>query len=508
MAPFKSNMSCETLLDLPDDVLIHLLTFFSVPEILSIRQTCRHLEETTNLTIVWINALETHISRKGLPFPMLEDFTGRKRVTAQPILRPELELRTRRAYRLAKSWLSTSSGIHRDISWINSPSIPITDVRFIRSVRRCSHPDIKYDMENVLVLSVSKGIWSVITIWAVPLSLHGSDATKSRARKCAQWSPKGGLFTGLCLSHENDSEADVAISLVCEGRHEIKLFKISDEGELALICTIPSFPWERTWIFFSDEDSLRLQAMRPMKPVTYQETCTVVYNYQTGAFAVLGHEDEAGVFKQDHIIQVVFAYRSILVVRARSIHLFPAPELCVAPPIDSSTPFELPPKKLDILHSLDLYELSLDENVIAIQSPEQGVDINSEDASTALISTRGSLRCTDLALGKCRTAIWVKPGDRASHGLLTSDVYHDYTYIARLGGLTSSGVPSAADLEGRAAESLVAGIFPGPLNPDDEVRTRRIYMNPWNNWTALDYDEANGRVVLGDAVGGIRILEL
>jgi hypothetical protein len=92
-----------------------------------------------------------------------------------------------------------------------------------------------------------------------------------------------------------------------------------------------------------------------------------------------------------------------------------------------------------------------------------------------------------------------------SHGLLTSDLY---SYINRLGGfLHAFGGGSA-----RRAECLVAGVFPGPLNESESdkgiVKTTEIYTNPLNNWTALDYDESLGRVILGDAVGSIRILEL
>lgn len=67
------------------------------------------------------------------------------------------------------------------------------------------------------MLSVSKGIWSVITIWDVPLALHGNDDIKPQPRKCTEWSPKGAIFTGLCLSGEHDAKADLAVSLVCDG---------------------------------------------------------------------------------------------------------------------------------------------------------------------------------------------------------------------------------------------------------------------------------------------------
>ncbi|KAJ3887512.1 hypothetical protein GG344DRAFT_55576 [Lentinula edodes] len=546
-------MSPAKLLNFPEDILIYIFTFLNLPDILYIRQTCRRLNDTANLKIVWLHTWETHILHKWYPFPA---------ISSESIEKNELEQRTRHAYRLGKRWLDeypnrtnshdstfkTFSPLlpHRDIRWVVSPSIAITDIRFVRSVRYSSSKlDAGPADESILVLSVSKGIWSVITIWDVPIFLHGNDNNEPRPRKCAEWSLKGGLFTGLCLSRDHGSEADLAVSVVCEGRHEIDLFNISDEAN------IPT------------------QAMQPMKPMTLSGSLlamsddtasTVIYNWKTGAFAVLEHEeDEIG---HDHIIQVVFAYRSVLVVRARSLHLFPEPELFLASPSSVAnsnflTSPGLPniyspianhsfgwvdgvsvvsmypdcsvcshPGTLKILvrlqsdnpwmsdeHSLDLYELSLNPNFVSTPAPEHEHEQMyvtecpyqfPPTCTSRVTSSRGPLRCTDLILGRCGTAMWIKPGDRATHGLLASEMYDDYTYVARLGGLESGIVT----MGGGATESLVAGIFPGPLNPDENVRTRKIYTNVSKDWTALDYDEAIGRVVLGDATGCVRILEL
>ncbi|KAJ3852621.1 hypothetical protein EV368DRAFT_40617 [Lentinula lateritia] len=519
-------MSSAKLLNCPEDILIYLFTFLNLPDILYIRQTCRRLNDAGNLKIVWLHTWQTHILHKWYPFPTID------RMSIQNMSRAELEQRTRHAYRLGKRWLDEypcRTNSHHSTVKTFSPLLPHKDIRWV----------------VILVLSVSKGIWSVITIWDVPIFLYGNDKNDSRPRKCSEWSLKGGLFTGLCLSRDHGSEADLAVSVVCEGRHEIDLFNISDEA------------------------NIHSQAMQPMKPMTLSGSLlamsddtasTVIYNWKTGAFAVLEHEeDEIG---HDHIIQVVFAYRSVLVVRARSLHLFPEPELYLASPssVANSNFFTSPglpniyspianhsfgwvdgvsvvsmypdcsvcshPGTLKILvrlqsdnpwmsneHSLDLYELSLNPNFVSAPAPEQenqqmyatGCPYQFPPICTSQVtSSRGPLRCTDLILGRCGTAMWVKPGDRATHGLLASDMYDDFTYGARLAG-SESGIVT---MGGGATESLVAGIFPGPLNPDENVRTRKIYNNVSKNWTALDYDEAIGRVVLGDATGCVRILEL
>lgn len=83
--------------------------------------------------------------------------------------------------------------------------------------------------------------------------------------------------------------------------HEIHLFVISDAGELLPICKIPSVPVRE------NPETSHSQNMRPMKPMTLSghvlamsddTASTVIYNWKTGAFAVLEHEeDEAGVWK-------------------------------------------------------------------------------------------------------------------------------------------------------------------------------------------------------------------
>ncbi|KIK57623.1 hypothetical protein GYMLUDRAFT_1009574 [Collybiopsis luxurians FD-317 M1] len=588
-------MILAKLVDLPEEVIIYLLSFLPVNEILSLRQTCKFLNEITNLSIVWISAWDTQIHRKGYPFPSTTfgrnsvrtegkkacdgDVRCRGCLDIEAISREELEQRTRHAFRLARKWLYRPSiprngpfdATHRlgapfplppcrDIDWVVSPSTPITDVRFVRSVRHSISSVNGSKTESVLVLSVSKGIWSVITIWEVLVSLGVQDGIPPRPRKCAEWSPKGGLFTGLCLATENPSEADLAVSVMCEGRYEINLFSISDSGELLPLCTIPAVPIRTEVSALSEENAVRLRAMQPMKPMTLSGNvlamsddvaCTVIYNWKTGEFAILEHEeDQVGVWKQDQIVQVVFAYRSILVVRARSVHLFPEPELCsISAPSQSSTAVGLPvysplakhsfgwvdgvsvvpiysagctrPTTLKILvrlqsdnpwmaneHSLDLYELHSDPDIGIEDDVARSPYLFPPICTAQVASTRGSLRCTDLVLGKCGTAIWVKPGERALNGLLPPEIYDDYTNNTRQGGFDGILSNISGDVEGKSSESLVAGIFPGPLNPQTTVRTRKIYANVLKNWTTLDYDEAVGSIVLGDASGSVRILQL
>jgi len=40
------------------------------------------------------------------------------------------------------------------------------------------------------------------------------------------------------------------------------------------------------------------------------------------------------------------------------------------------------------------------------------------------------------------------------------------------------------------------------------VTTRTLWINSFNNWTSLDYDEELGRIALGSSYGRVTILDL
>ncbi len=100
----------------------------------------------------------------------------------------DLDHRMCHAYRLATRWIA------------NSPLTPKSEAALIGS----PVSDIKFvpGREHRWPLTVSKGIWSVLTIWDV-----------ARMRKCSEWLPKGTIFTGVRLNADPESEAGIAVSL-------------------------------------------------------------------------------------------------------------------------------------------------------------------------------------------------------------------------------------------------------------------------------------------------------
>jgi hypothetical protein len=152
-------------------------------------------------------------------------------------------------------------------------------------------------------------------------------------------------------------------------------------------------------------------------------------------------------------------------------------------------------------HTLDLYKL--EPNPFFVPSPPSKRGTDTATASPYIFpplltsqvpSVRGPLRCSDVILGSHGTAVWIHPADRAVTGLITTGIPHD--------------TPPHSELP-TAHESLVAAVFPGPLNSDGlKAEARTLWTNSFNNWTSMDYDEQWGRIALGSGYGGITILEL
>jgi hypothetical protein len=238
----------------------------------------------------------------------------------------------------------------------------------------------------------------------------------------------------------------------------------------------------------------------------------------------------------DRCIQIVFAYQSVLVIRARSIHLFPEPILSNSKPIydavarhsfgwvdgvsvsmtprsNSVDPRGLPSHDtIHILlraesddpwtqeqHNLRFFTLKPNPHysVAFQQDGNSGAGILPylfpPSLTAEVLSVHGSLRCADIKLQPYGTAVWVHPRNRAVAGLISDDVH-----------------PQEVATPGRpVSERLVAAVFPGLLSQagtGDEAKT--LWTNESNDWTCLDYDEEFGRIALGSRAGSVTVLEL
>ncbi|KAF5376655.1 hypothetical protein D9615_007816 [Tricholomella constricta] len=486
-ANFKYSVEPMVHLEsLGEDVQIYMFYFLRPPEIIKMRKTCRQMCAVSKLRIVWTNACARYILEKGFPF------------TTKPLdsmSLSELEQRTCHAYHLASRWLSGLSMPRRTLFIDATSSTSVSDVRFI--------PGHSGDW----ILTVSKGIWDMFSIW---------DVSSSEARKACEWSPRGATFNGLAFNTDPVSEATLAISVLQnDGEHTVQVISLQiDANGSCSLQTIFSIP----------------SSMKPTKlhgdrlAISDDVSQTVVWNWRTKACAILDQsDDETDIWQPNRSIQVVFAHQGVLVVRACSIHLFPEPELCDVPrtytPIARHSfgwidgicvaPTRLgTPPALSILlrgesddpwssglHSLDLYTLRpsvTDATAAGYVFPPTLV--------SKVPAVRGSLRCRNVILGPCGTAAWIQPQDRAVVGL------------AWAGG---EEYPLQAIHPVSGHESLVIAAFPGPLvqagqGDDGEAVTQSsaIFTNSLNNWTALDYDEEMGRIALCSSFGRVLVLEL
>jgi len=311
---------------------------------------------------------------------------------------------------------------------------------------------------------------------------------------------------------------------------------------------------------------------------------SAIWNWRDGSSASLKHSADDPTVAQvcptgsrpvplcllltqyNNCLQIIFVHDSVLVVRARSIHLFPYPRLRVwdpdtwppdpydaiayhsfgwvdgvsvdicphlgAPYVSSSSSSSIAWQPLSILvrgesddpwasdaHNLELYTLEV--NATYHPTEETSTSVGGPGTSVPYLfpprlahyvrCLRGSLRCTQIVLGRYGTAVWIQPQERFVAGLVA-----DFS--------------TQWDRRGGTHECLRVAVFPGSLNPtrpaegggetnreahstsqhngSREIKSEIIFFNEANNWTTFDYDEVRGRIALGSSFGRVTILDL
>ncbi|KAH9929326.1 uncharacterized protein B0H18DRAFT_1209790 [Fomitopsis serialis] len=473
--------------DVDDDTLIHLFSFLPVRSILAMRQTCRRIQLMSRTRIVWRNAYIAQVLFAGYPFPRRELASMD---TAQ------LEHAVRRAIRIGAFWRSPEVPLREASEFHASFGTGVTDVRFLPG----------HDGRRLATLS--KGIWSVITCWETSVGGAG-------VRIIAKWSPKSTIITGLVVNSDAGSDALIATSTHGE-RQRIELLSLAKDAK--------------------GSDTLQSLGVidAAMRPIALQgdllaygdeSSQTVITNWRTGEIAHLQGADEPVdlnfqasesegcrpvSLNYNRYLQVVFAHKSILVVRARSIELFPEPVL--RPPHEPCPSYrplarysfgwidgvsvnvqtrgqdvDSAVKPLSILlraesddpwmsdtHMLDLFVLEPNPAYTADDPPQDPATDTTEDPTTSAgpgedharhplapyifppvhsglssPSVRGILRCTDIVLGPHGTAVWIMPRGARSADLTALDVHQSEV--------------AGAGLTAQQPEVLAGAMFAGPM---------------------------------------------
>lgn len=324
-----------------DDVLLHVFRFLHVPDVVAIRQTCKRLSVLSRVRLLWQTIVQEQIVSRGLPFI---------NTTARPLSKmrqPELEARARRAYRLSLAWSTLSStSSTSSLSQSYSPS-SVFRPRTMWSAQDKNVFDIRFlpGHDGRRFMTVSGGIWFHVSIWEIN-SGEGGDSSESgggqAARKLVEWGPKGLVISALVLNDVEGTEATMAVSTTRDDAHCILILSLSRtrSRKRGSSTTTPKFD-------LKEISCLRAASHQPMLLhgdllVTSNDfSTTVIWNWKTGAHVTLQQPaDDAGLWVHDRCVQVLLTHQSVLVVRARSIHLFPLPSFLVASPAPISGGFK------------------------------------------------------------------------------------------------------------------------------------------------------------------------
>ncbi|KAK1230338.1 hypothetical protein PQX77_006569, partial [Marasmius sp. AFHP31] len=419
------------LQELPTDIFVYIFSLLSIPDILKFRQTSQHILALSKLPIVWINARNRDILSRSWPYdaPVDED---------NPL---HLENSTRNAWRLGCRWSSSETmSVNRSKKWATHTSTATSDVRFLDG------------KEKQMLLTVSKGIWSVLTLWAID-----SDDDEEPV-KLSEWSSRGGLFTGLAVNQDVYADERIAVSISQDGTHETLLLTIDEDFNMLPKRRIPT-P--------DGAGPLRALAFSGnLLALADDSAQATIFDRRTGQTALLVEGTQGDPhgssknWKHNTPVQILFAFRSILVVRAQSLALFPQPSFSSTTTTSArgSDPAELHPTlevekaTIPIYQPLATHTFGWVDGIDVVISPapshdlklfvrgennnpwradEGSIDVyhllaNQDADSTippytfppypvsSLPTPRGSIRCTTVRAGPSGTVLWICPPSRSS----------------------------------------------------------------------------------------------
>ncbi|TFK21584.1 hypothetical protein FA15DRAFT_672449 [Coprinopsis marcescibilis] len=394
----------------------------------------------------------------------------------------------------------------------------------------------------------------VVLVWDI--------SQPSQPRKLCEWGPRGAIFKGLAVNTDPDSPAILVVSFINQAsEHHVHVLSLDQEDDTTRLSSLVSFPTNfvpmalaGTRVALSDDRS-----QTAIWDWSTNEYAILDEDMSAEGSPQRSPHSSLSPWQHNQPAQVVFTFDSILVVRARLLSLFFDPQL--SPSGQISSPHTLPPiatfsfgwldgvsvasrpslstasspPSYHILlraesddpwspsdaHTLDLYTLAFNPEYLLEKERRQNEESDPGHPSrsstdmplpytfpprfqTRLPTSRGALRCTGLRLGKCGTALWVRPSE--SIGRTTGLV--QFTSFG-------SDYPMSIPVSGtrrRDKEWLMAAILPGsPLDANPKAGGAACPMlllpnEDVHDWTCFDYDEASGRIVLGKGDGDAVLL--
>ncbi|EAU83733.2 hypothetical protein CC1G_05637 [Coprinopsis cinerea okayama7 len=540
---------------LTDDILFLILSFLTPPELLGIRQklsqTCTRLARLSRERTVWVTACQGFVLSNEYPFPRGQPLDS--------IPLEDLERYTIQGYRLAEIWgrrddVTKPIGFQSVVNLEGHSGSAVSEVHFL-------------PMKDML-LTVSKSVWVVMTVWQI-----GAVGNPDPVKLC-EWSPRGALFQGLAVNSDPTSPATLAVSVIDRSNeHHAHVLSLNQESQST---------WALTTLVSFQTHFIPLTLEGNQVALCDDSSQTAIWDWSTSEYATLdedlretdSEEPPALQSMWTHNVasQVLFTLDSVLVVRARSLCLFPCPKLAesndpvatsagplarhsfgwldgvtVSPQTstrgnttsynillraESDDPWQPPDA-----HTLCVYTLDVNPDYLVSGSTDSTPSLDSVEGAatpppllpyifppryqTKIPTSRGALRCPSLRLGSCGTAVWVKPGESvgSATGLVQMPCHQDPFFN---NGYTDDdyAVPMpisfARPFKGRGKECLMAAVLPSSSLYHHSKASTANQTSPvmlmsnqdLQDWTCLDYDEATGRIALGKGDGHTLLLSL
>ena len=121
---------------------------------------------------------------------------------------PELEIATREALdrdrRLRNESRRDGYTPKAKVDWQANPSSAISEIFFV--------PDPS-GHEARCIVTVSKGIWCLISLWDIQALGRECRATQPSSKEIGSWGPKGAIFSAIAVNPDPRSEASAAVAV-------------------------------------------------------------------------------------------------------------------------------------------------------------------------------------------------------------------------------------------------------------------------------------------------------
>ncbi|KAJ2911843.1 hypothetical protein MD484_g8570, partial [Candolleomyces efflorescens] len=442
----------------------------------------------------------------------------------------ELERAAFNSYRVTQKWVSMAKGDFDPRVFYTCEKVRIfkahNDSVSVREVFFLPHGIHGHN----LMLTVSKKIWSVLRVWMV----------NEVGDPMGEWGRRGVLFKNIAVNQDSESQVTVAVGMVtAEGQHTVEFLKLT-----------PSFSFETVCSLETNLSPIALKG--DLVALCDAKSKTAIFNWATSGYALLDDDDgdDSDSLRAKYVHQVVFAHESVLVARFLSLSLFAMPELhpgyhenamahrplskfeygtqdgmCISLSNDlksckiimreGSDPWR---PQDDI--NLRVYDLPFNPDYYR-QSPPELEDPPETQSPPYLFpprlkatipTSRGRLVATGIRLGKCGTALWVKP--KPWRGVAEGMVTMPYIVPE----LEPPRLPSEDEREKEYVmgavlwDSALRGDTDGSLVSADEPIVLKPFEMKTNgkreDWTCMDYDEETGMFALGHEDGAVTLCSM